>query len=78
MKRYASVETPQPRGSAGSAKRFSPDSTSASDMLKCAPVPVRFEYGFGMNVTSKPCRRATVFIIIRQSVWRSAIDMTSV
>ena len=51
---------------------------SASDMLKCAPVPVRFAYGFGIRVSSKPWRRATSFIIIRHRVCRSAIDMASV
>ena len=52
-------------------------SWSARDMLKCPPVPVRFDYGFGMTVTSQPCLRAISFIIIRHSVCRSAEAMAS-
>ena len=57
-KLYASADSPRPRGSASSRKRFV--SPSHKDMWKWQPLPVRFENGFGMNVASIPCCCASV------------------
>ena len=43
-----------------------------SEMWKCAPLPVRFENGLGMNVAIMPCLRAISLAAIFTKVKLSA------
>ncbi len=56
---------------------FAPLSRSASDMLKCAPDPVRSANGLGMNETKAPCLRAISLAIMRKNATRSAMMRAS-
>src|SRR6478735_8043422 len=69
---YPIVDNPSPRLSLSSWNRFLLFA-SPIEMWKCAPVPVRFENGFGMKLAIAPCLRATSDAAILNSTKLSAV-----
>src|SRR6266853_964101 len=68
---YAMVDKPMPDLSPGSWNAFF-CAAEPTDTWKWAPLPVRFENGFGMNVAIMPCLRAISLAAIFTKVKLSA------